>query len=81
MKSLLSFIIKPTRTSYIQTDLILSIPRFLAGLSLTIEFGSSKFGMPWSTTEEMGLFQVAAWFPEDIAEYGGIFTLTPTLFA
>lgn len=59
----------------------IAIPRILAGLSLSFEFGASKFGLPWSTTEEMGLFQVAAWFPEDVAAFGFPFTLAPGALA
>ena len=81
MKSLIIRLIKPASIHPITTHILLCIPRVLAGLSLSIEFGMSKFGLPWSTTEELGLFQVADWFPEDIAQYGGIFSLSPTLFA
>ncbi|MGB0371634.1 MAG: DoxX family membrane protein [Opitutales bacterium] len=59
----------------------IAIPRILGGTSLCIEFGSSKFGMPWSTTEELGLFQVAAWFPEDVSKFAIPFSLAPTFFA
>lgn len=59
----------------------IAIPRILGGLMLSFEFGSSKFGMPWSTTEDLGLLQVAAWFPEDVAKFGVPFSLAPTLFA
>lgn len=49
---------------------------------MAIDFGASKFGMPWSPAEnELGLFEVAAWFPEDVAKFGGIFALAPTFFA
>ena len=48
---------------------------------LSFEFGSSKFGMPWSVSEELGLFQVAAWFPEDVSKFGIPFSLAPTVFA
>jgi len=49
---------------------------------MTLDFGSSKFGMPWSPPDaEFGLFQVAAWFPEDVAGYGGIFAIAPVFFA
>lgn len=59
----------------------MALPRIFGGLLLAFEFGSSKFGMPWSITDEMGLFQVAAWFPEDVAKFGGLFALAPGLFA
>jgi putative oxidoreductase len=59
----------------------IAIPRILAGLMLAFEFGSSKFGMPWSTTEEMGLLQVADWFPEDVEKFGFPFSIAPLFFA
>lgn len=62
-------------------NLLIAIPRFLSGLILCFEFGSSKFGMPWSTTDELGLFQVASWFPEDVSKFGIPFIIAPTLFA
>lgn len=63
-------------------DALFAIPRIVGGLLLTIDFGSSKFGMPWSPAEkELGLFEVVDWFPEDVAAYGGIFALAPTFFA
>ena len=74
-------IIRPTSFQSFGTNLILAIPRILGGLMLCFEFGSSKFGMPWSTTEEMGLLQVASWFPEDVAKFGGLFALAPGLLA
>ena len=48
---------------------------------LAFEFGSSKFGKPWNTTDEMGLFQVASWFPEDVAKFGIPFSIAPVFFA
>ena len=48
---------------------------------LCFEFGSSKFGMPWSTTPELGLLQVSDWFKDDVAKFGAPFSLAPGLFA
>lgn len=62
-------------------NLLIAVPRILGGLMLSFEFGSSKFGMPWSTTEDLGLFEVANWFPEDVSKFGIPFILAPTLFA
>lgn len=62
-------------------DLLISIPRIACGLLLTLSFGSDKFGLPWSSTEGLGFFQVAAWFPKDVAEFGGIFAVFPVFFA
>ncbi len=74
-------ILIPQSFSSFGNNLALAIPRILGGLMLCFEFGSSKFGMPWSTTNEMGLFEVASWFPEDIAKFGLPFSLAPLLFA
>ena len=62
-------------------DLLFAIPRIICGLLLTISFGADKFGMPWTTTPNLGLFEIVAWFPKDVAEYGGIFAAFPVFFA
>ena len=63
-------------------DALLALPRILCGWWLTTDFGASKFGLPWSPPENnLGLFEVAFWFPEDVASYGGIFELFPVFFA
>lgn len=81
MKALLKKWTKPVVFNQWYLNLVITIPRVLAGLMLCFEFGSSKFGMPWSTTEDMGLFQVASWFPEDVAKFGIPFSIAPTIFA
>jgi len=64
------------------SNILIAIPRIIGGLLLTIDFGSSKFGMPWSDSEKnLSLFQVAPWFPEDVAEFGVPFSLAPVFFA
>ncbi|WP_273566969.1 DoxX family protein [Maribacter halichondriae] len=51
-------------------------------MMLTLSFGSDKFGMPWTATgQNLKLFEVAAWFPEDVANFGGIFAIAPVFFA
>lgn len=63
-------------------DFILAIPRIICGYLLTVEFGSPKFGLPWSDSDNgLGLFEVAFWFPQDVTNYGGIFALAPIFFA
>ena len=38
--------------------------------------------MPWSPVDaNLGLFEVAFWFPGDVANYGGIFAIAPAFFA
>ena len=63
-------------------DVLLLIPRLVCGIMLAIDFGASKFGMPWSPEyRKLGLFEVIYWFPQDVAEYGGIFAMFPAFFA
>ena len=63
-------------------DILLLIPRLVCGYLLTSDFGAAKFGLPWSPTENnLGFFEVAFWFPNDVAQYGGIFKMFPVFFA
>jgi len=82
MKTILNKFNKPVVQSSWMATILLAIPRFICGALLAFSFGSDKFGMPWSPSDsEFGLFEVAAWFPEDVATFGGIFALAPVLFA
>lgn len=64
------------------TDLFLAIPRVFCGVLLSKDFGADKFGMPWSPADRnLDLFEVIYWFPQDVAEYGGIFAMFPIFFA
>jgi len=74
-------IITPVIQKHWFADLLFTIPRFVCGMLLTLSFGSDKFGLPWSNTANLGFFEVVAWFPKDVAEYGGIFALFPVFFA
>ncbi|MBY0476242.1 MAG: DoxX family protein [Chitinophagaceae bacterium] len=75
-------IIQPIVLPYWWQDLLLSVPRIVCGYFLTADFGSSKFGLPWSPAEKnLGFFEVAFWFPDDVAGYGGIFAMFPAFFA
>lgn len=63
-------------------DLLLAIPRIICGYLLTASFGAEKFGLPWSPADKnLGFFEVAFWFPNDVAGYGGIFKQFPVFFA
>jgi len=74
MKKLLYQITTPIILPYWWQDVLLLIPRLYCGYLLTAEFGAPKFGLPWSPAENnLGFFEVAFWFPGDVAEYGGIF--------
>jgi putative oxidoreductase len=82
MKTIIQKITAPTPLKNPAADALLAIPRVVAGLLLSIDFGSSKFGMPWSTSEnELALFEVASWFPEDVANFGAPFSWAPVFFA
>lgn len=74
-------IITPVIQKHWFGDLLIAIPRIICGLLLTLSFGSDKFGLPWSSTPNLGFFEVAAWFPEDVVKFGGIFKMFPVFFA
>ncbi len=63
-------------------DGIHAIPRIICGLLLTIDFGSPKFGLPWTDPERnLKLFQVPEWFVSDVSEFGFPFSFAPGFFA
>ncbi len=63
-------------------DLLLLIPRAVCGFMLTVYFGAPKFGLPWSPPENgLGFFEVAYWFPADVAAFGGPFAMFPDTLA
>jgi putative oxidoreductase len=73
---------KPLKMPYWWQDFLFAIPRIVCGFLLTSNFGAAKFGLPWSPPENnLGLFEVAFWFPKDVAAYGGIFAIAPAFFA
>jgi len=75
-------IITPVEIKGWTSNILIAIPRIIGGLLLTIDFGSSKFGMPWTDSEKnLSLFQVAPWFPEDVAKFGIPFSIAPVFFA
>jgi putative oxidoreductase len=72
----------PTLLPHWYQDLVVTIPRMVCGYLLTVEFGSPKFGLPWSDPDNgLSFFEVAFWFPNDVASYGGIFAIAPAFFA
>ena len=78
MKKLLQPILMP----FWLQDFLLMIPRVVCGYLLTTDFGAAKFGLPWSPPDNnLGFFEVAFWFPNDVAAYGGIFAIFPAFFA
>lgn len=74
--------IKPSSVHGFYQNAVLALPRMLCGLILAIDFGASKFGMPWSNSNQpLELFEVASWFPEDVEKFGFPFSTAPWLFA
>jgi putative oxidoreductase len=66
----------------VAADLAVLVPRLVCGFMLTVYFGAPKFGLPWSPPKNgLGLFEVAFWFPNDVAEFGAPFSWFPALFA
>lgn len=63
-------------------DVALLVPRLVCGYLLTVEFGAPKFGLPWSPPDNnLGLFEVAFWFPNDVRAFGGVFAMMPATLA
>ncbi|MCW5515362.1 DoxX family protein [Muriicola sp. Z0-33] len=82
MKLIIKKIIHPILQEHILADAIFAIVRFICGMLLALSFGADKFGMPWTPPgQNLQFFEVSAWFPEDVASYGGIFALAPVFFA
>ena len=82
IQKILKFLITPIVQKHRAVDLIFAIPRIFCGLWLTAMFGADKFGMPWTSADRhLNLFEVVAWFPEDVKAYGGIFAMAPVFFA
>ena len=82
MKKIINIIITPITQKHWFADFTFACMRFICGILLSVDFGSSKFGMPWTPDgQNLSLFEVSAWFPKDVAEYGGIFALMPVFFA
>lgn len=82
IKKLLFKLVNPTPVTGVLSNVAIAIPRILFGLILAIDFGASKFGMPWTDPEKnLSLFEVASWFPEDVEKYGGLFAMFPVFFA
>lgn len=81
MKTLKLLITPISQPNWI-ADLLFAAIRFICGIILSIDFGASKFGVPWTPDHRnLNLFEVSAWFPEDITNYGGIFAIAPVFFA
>lgn len=80
--NLFTKITKPILLPHWSQDIFIAIPRIVCGYLLSFDFGADKFGMPWSPIDKnLGLFEVAFWFPNDVASYGGIFAIAPVFLA
>lgn len=81
-KGIIYKITRPVLLPFWWQDLLLTIPRMVCGYFLTASFGADKFGLPWSPADKnLGLFEIAFWFPNDVSSYGGIFSKFPVFFA
>jgi putative oxidoreductase len=79
---IIKLLIAPITQKHWFVDLLFAIIRFICGILLALDFGADKFGMPWTADDrDLSLFEVADWFPKDVAEYGGIFAIAPIFFA
>ena len=82
LKKSYGFINRPVLSKNWLSDFILFIPRFVCGYLLTSSFGADKFGMPWTAADRnLDFFEVIYWFPEDVANFGGLFEMFPEFFA
>ncbi|NAS13125.1 DoxX family protein [Poritiphilus flavus] len=82
MMKILKQLIKPVLQNHWIADAVFALIRFIGGMIIALEFGAPKFGMPWTDDDRnLDFFEVVAWFPEDVAAYGGIFALAPVFFA
>lgn len=80
MKRIIEKLLKTKPQSTKVADFVIAIPRIICGLLLAFDFGSSKFGMPWSSND-LTLFDIPNWFVEDVATFGGLFAIAPYFFA
>jgi putative oxidoreductase len=82
MKKMFKRITTPVISAHWFADITFAIIRFMCGIGLSIGFGADKFGVPWTPeSQNLNFFEVSAWFPEDVAQYGGIFAIAPVFFA
>ena len=50
----------PTLMSNWLAEIGIALPRILCGIMLSFDFGSSKFGLPWTpASQNLSLFEVA----------------------
>lgn len=82
MKNIVKILVEPVVQKYWFIDLHFAIIRFVCGILLAFDFGAAKFGMPWTPEDKnLHFLQVADWFVEDVASYGGVFSVAPIFFA
>lgn len=79
---LFRLITKPKQVDGVFSNLVLALPRVIAGFFLATMFGGDKFGVPWALADTgLALFEVVDWFPQDVAAFGAPFSWAPELFA
>lgn len=82
VKSVFIKLTEPKEIEGFFANLVLALPRILAGFFLATMFGGDKFGVPWSIADTgLMLFGVVDWFPEDVAKFGFPFSEAPVFFA
>lgn len=82
MKRIFLYITRPVILPELWQDIMVVFPRLICGYFMAFNFGAAKFGMPWSEARlNLSLFEVAFWFPNDVAAFGGLFAKFPVFFA
>ena len=82
MKPLLEKLFTPVVQSSKIAEVLITVPRVVAGILLAFVFGASKFGMLWTPkASNLSLFEVSHWFIEDVSNFGGVFAKFPEIFA
>lgn len=80
MKRFIERSLQTQKQSNLLSDVLISLPRIVCGILLAFDFGASKFGVPWSSSE-LSFLSIPQWFVEDVANFGGLFAIAPFLFA
>ena len=75
-------ILTPFQVDGFLANIVLLVPRIIAGFLLAFKYAPIKFGTPWSPkSTNLGLFEVADWFVLKVTEFGAPFNLMPELFS
>jgi len=75
-------LITPFRVDGLLANIILLIPRVIAGFLLAFVYAPVKFGTPWTPKSvDLGLFEVADWFVVSVTQFGTPFNIMPEVFS